>query len=694
MEKLFSNPLRFQKNISPDTIFSAAIGTPFQIRKSSKKISTMKIPAIIINHSSENFFQHPPVRNFFYTSYQVYRHMTMFFLVVMIVTFCSMRLNGQVGVNADGRLELFVLGGDKGAWHKWQSTPNGGWGEWSSLGGTDLQQIAVGNNADRRLEVFALGGDKRVWHAWQSTPNGGWGEWSSLGGTDLQQIAVGNNADGRLELFALGGDKGVWHKWQSTPNGGWGEWSSLGGTDLQRIAVGHNADGRLELFALGGDKGVWHKWQSTPNGGWGEWSSLGGTDLQQIAVGNNADGRLELFSLGGNKGAWHKWQSTPNGGWGEWSSLGGTDLQQIANTTIIDKDNDGIDDRNEQILLEKYSPLYKYSYDLQEELFRPTDAIWYIKHCNLLTSGGGSINIPQATLQTPSILIDPSNNNGGNSSIYVNHSKTPYSLNLPNLLYSGGYLDGDGHDWPEIVAKGNIGLYGHVTPIPNSPGMYKIEYWQFFAYSRATTGWIGFLGAIFGPQVAGAVATVGDHAGDWTTVQLVVQAETGIGGIVNDKIVSIFHYHHGDESRFDMSNTTMSRPEAGNIKVFAQGDSYDAENTVALAMDNHSGLYVHPVVYIEWGGHEFWPNVQGSKTASAKHNGSGQYSYVCHDIPNLGEVESPLGDDFRIIMGFNGHWGSFNNVNGNPPGPCLHTEWQWPFNSQLRGKILDKYFEK
>src|SRR5258705_9149579 len=103
----------------------------------------MRIPTIKINRSSEFFFQQPSAENFPYSGYQVYRHMTMFFLLVMIITFCSLRLSGQVGVNADGRLELFVLGGDKGAWHKWQSTPNGGWGEWSSLGGTDLQQIAV-----------------------------------------------------------------------------------------------------------------------------------------------------------------------------------------------------------------------------------------------------------------------------------------------------------------------------------------------------------------------------------------------------------------------------------------------------------------------------------------------------------------------------------------------------------------------
>ena len=90
------------------------------------------------------------------------------------------------------------------------------------------RQIALGKNADGRLELFALGGDGAVNHKWQAAPNRGWGEWSTLAGHDLKQIAIGSNADGRLEIFALGGDGAVYHKWQGTPNGGWGEWKSLG----------------------------------------------------------------------------------------------------------------------------------------------------------------------------------------------------------------------------------------------------------------------------------------------------------------------------------------------------------------------------------------------------------------------------------------------------------------------------------
>jgi len=226
------------------------------------------------------------------------------------------------GRNADGRLELFALGGDGAVYHIWQTTPNGGWGQWSTLAGHSMQQIASGSNADGCLELFALGGDGAVYHIWQATPNGGWGQWSSLAGHDLKQIAIGSNVDGRVELFALGGDGVVYHKWQVVPNGDWGEWSTLAGHDLKQIAIGSNADGRLELFALGGDGAVYHKWQVVPNGDWGEWSTLAGHDLKQIAIGSNADSRVELFALGGDGAVYHKWQVVPNGDWGEWASLG------------------------------------------------------------------------------------------------------------------------------------------------------------------------------------------------------------------------------------------------------------------------------------------------------------------------------------------------------------------------------------
>jgi len=38
-----------------------------------------------------------------------------------------------VGVNPDGRLEVFVVGSDFALWHNWQLTPGGAWSGWAPL---------------------------------------------------------------------------------------------------------------------------------------------------------------------------------------------------------------------------------------------------------------------------------------------------------------------------------------------------------------------------------------------------------------------------------------------------------------------------------------------------------------------------------------------------------------------------------
>jgi hypothetical protein len=179
------------------------------------------------------------------------------------------------GINSDGRLEVVVEAYGE-AHDYWELAPNSNkWsGSGTSLGGTELRRVVLGRNADGRLELFVLGGDRGIWHKWQTSPNGSWGEWHNLGGTDLQQILAANNADGRLEVFALGGDKVAWHKWQTSPNGGWGEWDSLGGTDLHLLAAANEADGRLILVAVGGNSALYYRRQVVPNGSWADWRNL------------------------------------------------------------------------------------------------------------------------------------------------------------------------------------------------------------------------------------------------------------------------------------------------------------------------------------------------------------------------------------------------------------------------------------
>jgi peptide methionine sulfoxide reductase MsrB len=198
-----------------------------------------------------------------------------------------------VGRAADGRLEVFVRGGGGHLWHLYQTAPNGDWSGWEDLsvyrplGVAVVGEPAVGSAADGRLEVFVRGGDGHLWHLYQTTPNGDWSGWEDLsvyrllGVTVVDEPAVGRAADGRLEVFVRGGGGHLWHLYQTAPNGDWSGWEDLSVYRLLGVAVvgepavGRAADGRLEVFVRGSDGRLWHLYQTTPNGDWSSWEDFG-----------------------------------------------------------------------------------------------------------------------------------------------------------------------------------------------------------------------------------------------------------------------------------------------------------------------------------------------------------------------------------------------------------------------------------
>ena len=139
--------------------------------------------------------------------------------------------------NADGRLALFVRGYDFTLWtvSQTQVSPSADWSEWTSLGGASAHLTSnpvAGSNADGRLEVFVTGADRGIWRIPQATASGAWAGWTSLGsaGGGFYDAApgLGRNGDGRLELFAVGADGNLWHSWQTAASSDtWSEWASL-----------------------------------------------------------------------------------------------------------------------------------------------------------------------------------------------------------------------------------------------------------------------------------------------------------------------------------------------------------------------------------------------------------------------------------------------------------------------------------
>ncbi len=90
---------------------------------------------------------------------------------------------------------------------------------------------ALINNADGRLEVFIVGQNKQLYHRYQTASKADWNsEWLSLGGSWDGNPTVISNADGRLEVFIVGQNKQLYHRYQTASGNDWNsEWLSLGG---------------------------------------------------------------------------------------------------------------------------------------------------------------------------------------------------------------------------------------------------------------------------------------------------------------------------------------------------------------------------------------------------------------------------------------------------------------------------------
>jgi serine protease len=255
-----------------------------------------------------------------------------------------------VGRNADGRMEVFVLGTDQQLWHISQTAPSNGWGGWSPVRPSRIATLTglpvVIHNDDRRLEVFARGSDNAIYHIWQTAPNNGFAAgWDRLGGNCTSDPVVGINSDGRLEAFVRWSDASVHHYWQMWTNGGWYTfgWQSLGGYIQGAPAVGRNQNGRLEVFVRGSDDGYYSKGQITPGGGWADWGRLRmGRLIGDPVVALHSSGRLVVFGQGFDNGLWCIWQTAPNSGWTafDWQPLGGDLMRgtKVAVTTAASGD--------------------------------------------------------------------------------------------------------------------------------------------------------------------------------------------------------------------------------------------------------------------------------------------------------------------------------------------------------------------
>ena len=206
--------------------------------------------------------------------------------------------------NADGTLEVFMIGSNNQLFHRWQTITRKApiavaWDkDWDSLQGPAYGDPVVARNADGRLEVFVIGKDNQLFHRWYDYPNNTsqWSNWELMPSDSVVQVppsnrpAVALNPDGRLELFlsvptnGSNWTTGLLHTRQTSENSSqwsteWDKFPTPHSLPLVRNpAISRTIDGRIELFVRSLDGNYYHRWQTSRNGNdtwdWSEWEAM------------------------------------------------------------------------------------------------------------------------------------------------------------------------------------------------------------------------------------------------------------------------------------------------------------------------------------------------------------------------------------------------------------------------------------
>jgi galactose oxidase-like protein len=138
-----------------------------------------------------------------------------------------------VARNTDGFLQVFYRDFGTGSLFFMKQSPGapGGWTSPTNLGGGLNSDPTVGINADGRLEIFIRGTDNGLHHIWQTAPSGStWSAWTPLGGGLTSGAAPALNANGRLSAIVRGLDNALYYNVQnSSGSSPWTGFFPIGG---------------------------------------------------------------------------------------------------------------------------------------------------------------------------------------------------------------------------------------------------------------------------------------------------------------------------------------------------------------------------------------------------------------------------------------------------------------------------------
>ncbi len=327
--------------------------------------------------------------------------------------------------------------------------------------------------------------------------------------------------------------------------------------------------------------------------------------------------------------------------------------------TQEDRDGDCIPDALETKLLQRFAPVIYTDGPApvpREGVGVPVSVSWLLRHSSILYARFGNTAFPKVVIVNPTVR---------EAITAVSSQDDPTNLFIRND-YRFGDAPGDNASWPSAAQNGD-GIYGRVwRPWQGYPELYSIQYFLILTWNETAYG-----------------DDNGNHEGDWICVDYAVDVRCSKD---NPPVLHAIYHNHGRQ-------------------LFLTPESILFENG-------------HPVVFLEGGTNEAWPN-SGDRGFGGwprqdgfasntnfdydevaewyeelfaelfgginehkivrEHTGRGN-RYAPHEIPrfqipNVGDFDpndkpiSLCGEEGEFILKFSGRWGLVAVEAKNPEGP-------------------------
>ena len=230
----------------------------------------------------------------------------------------------------NGNVQLWVIDNRQQLYSISQTSPGGGWGQWSGPNWNNAPRMnnigAAQQRGNRGAQLWGVTEDYTLTTTYQVSPGGNWSEWKVwMGAPNTKDVTAADQNDGRVQLFLIDDQLQLWSAWQTSPGGGWTtthgpNWNNA--PKMWNICAAQQGGNRgAQLWGIDENYQLVTCYQTTPGGNWSGWNAWPNTPpVVEIAAAGQNNGCVQLWVLTNDGALISTRQTAPGGNWTGWET--------------------------------------------------------------------------------------------------------------------------------------------------------------------------------------------------------------------------------------------------------------------------------------------------------------------------------------------------------------------------------------